>query len=201
MASPAQVAASRANGQLSNGPRSLEGKAISSRNSLKLGLTAQSMIIPGEDPAQLDQLTAEYEAHYQPVGPVETALLQQAIRAQWMLHRYYRIEAEVINLRAAAHPDALHAVGAAFHQDAESGNALLKIFRRQRAAERSWHRALELLQQLRNSRRRAAEFQAELLAGEVESRAPEVPWVRFDNSPQPSPLPAPEPPVNLALRL
>ena len=84
MASPAQITASRANAQLSTGPRSVEGKAASSRNALKLGITAQSMIIPGEDPAALDQLTADYRQQFQPVGPVETALLETIIRAQWM---------------------------------------------------------------------------------------------------------------------
>src|SRR3954447_14403145 len=150
MATLAQAAASRANGALSNGPRSVETKAISSRNSLKLGIDAQAMIIPGEDPAALDQLTAEYHDRFQPVGPVETAILQQAVRAQWLRDRYYRIETQVINMRAAAHPEPEHAVAAAFDQDAKCGNALQRLFRRQKAADQDWFRALQLLEQIQD---------------------------------------------------
>jgi hypothetical protein len=91
MASPAQITASRANVPLSSGPRSVEGKAASSRNALKLGITAESMIIPG---AALDELTAEYETQFEPDGPEETALVQSIIRGHWMQLRYTRIEAD-----------------------------------------------------------------------------------------------------------
>ena len=74
MATPAQITANRANAHFSTGPRSVEGKAASSRNSLKLGLTAQSLIIPGEDPAEFDQFIAGHEQKFQPVGPVEEEL-------------------------------------------------------------------------------------------------------------------------------
>src|SRR3982751_6540025 len=113
MATPAQQLASRANGALSHGPSSVEGKAISSRNSLKLGITAESMIIPGEDPGDLERLTAAYHAQFQPVGPVETAFLHDAIRAQWMRNRYFRIETDLLNMRAAAHQDSEYALAAA----------------------------------------------------------------------------------------
>ena len=39
------------------------------------------MIIPGEDPAELDKLTAEYEQQFHPVGPIETDLLETVVRA------------------------------------------------------------------------------------------------------------------------
>ena len=210
MASPAQVTASRANGALSNGPSSVEGKAISSRNSLKLGITAESMIIPGEDPAHLEQLQREYQQHYTPVGPVEAELLQDVIRAQWMLRRYYRIETEVIALRVAANQDSDYTVGAAFEQDAKSGNTLQKLFRRRQAAKRDWEHALQLLEQLRSARLRD-DYEQQLLARAPEpepvrpsaapTALPAPSRVRFDNSPQPGPRPAADPAVNLALRL
>jgi len=39
------------NAQHSTGPRTEEGKAASSLNSLKHGLTAKTVLLPGEDPA------------------------------------------------------------------------------------------------------------------------------------------------------
>ena len=205
MGTPAQAAASRANGALSHGPRSAETKAISSRNSLKLGIHAQAMIIPGEDPAELDRLTAEYHDRYQPVGPVESAVLKEAIRAQWLRDRYCRIETQVINMRAAAHPDPEHAVAAAFDQDAKSGNTLQRLFRRQKAADKDWFSALQLLDQLQQIRHRA-EFEEQQLAQESAAElpatrpAPSHSRVRFDEQPLRAPQPATRPvdsPVNL----
>jgi hypothetical protein len=200
MATSAQITANRANAQLSTGPRSVEGKAISSRNSFKLGITAQSMIIPGEDPAELDQLTAEYEQQFQPVGVIETGLVQTAVRAQWMQQRYSRIEAAVIHSRVAALKDTEHALGAAVIQDSESDNTLQKIFRRQQAAQRDWYRALETLERLQAHRRRA-EMQSQAVVRQAQSPVPGPPRVRFDGAPQPVRRPAPEPSENLALRL
>ena len=205
MGTPAQAAASRANGALSHGPRSAETKAISSRNSLKLGIDAQAMIIPGEDPVELERLTAEYHDRFHPVGPVESAVLKQAIRAQWLRDRYYRIETDVINMRAAAHTETEHAVGAAFDQDAKSGNTLQRLFRRQMAADKDWFSALQLLDKLQQIRHRA-EFEEQQLALESAAELPAPrpassdSRVRFDTQPLRAPQPAPHPvdsPVNL----
>jgi hypothetical protein len=163
MASPAQITASRANGALSHGPVTSDGKSISSRNSLKLGLYSEALIIPGEDPEDFEQLSAEYHAHYQPVGPAETSLLNQAIVAQWMQRRYFRIEAAVINFRAASHPDPELAVGAAYDDDHKHGNTLNRLFRRQQAASRDWREALQLLER-HQGRRRQQEAEAEMEA-------------------------------------
>ena len=62
------------------------------------------MIIPGEDPDALDRLTASYEQQFQPVGPVESALLQTIVRAEWMQSRYARIESSYFGSRVAALP-------------------------------------------------------------------------------------------------
>src|SRR6266545_4845573 len=197
MASPAQVTANRANSQLSTGPRSVEGKAVSSSNSFKLGITAQSMIIPGEDPAELDQLTADYEQRFQPVGPIEIALLQTIVRAQWMQFRYDRIEAAVINSRMAALKDTEYPLGAVFAQDTEHGDTLYKIFRRHQSAQRDWYRAVETLGRVQ-AQRRLAESQPITRSAALESAPLRV---RFDNPLQPAVRPTAEAPVNLALRL
>jgi len=163
------------------------------------------MIIPGEDPAELDRLTAEYHDRFHPVGPVESAVLKEAIRAQWLRDRYYRIETEVITMRAAAHTETEHAVGAAFDQDARSGNTLQRLFRRRMAADKDWFSALQLLDQLQQIRHRA-EFEEQQLAEESAAElpaphpAPSHSRVRFDEQPLRAPQPAIRPvdsPVNL----
>ena len=49
-----QKAASRRNGQKSQGPRTAEGKAISRRNGLKHGLTGAGVVLPDEDVKDID---------------------------------------------------------------------------------------------------------------------------------------------------
>ncbi len=197
MATPAQVTANRANAQHSTGPSSAEGKAAASRNSLKFGLTAKAAIIPGEDPAELEGLTAQYLEEFDPAGPIEGHLLHTLIRAIWMQRRCDRIEAAYLNARVAAMPEGTeHALGAAVIEDAAQGDVLHKIFRRRQAAEREWSRALDSLTRM----------QAQRFADEAEAEAEAVTplpsnRVRFDAVLQPAAHRAPEPSANLALRL
>jgi len=59
MATPTQIEANRLNAQKSTGPRSAEGKAAVRFNALKYGVDAESLILPGEDQAQLEELRRE----------------------------------------------------------------------------------------------------------------------------------------------
>jgi hypothetical protein len=60
MATAAQISACAANAQLSTGPRSPEGKAVSSRNALKLGIYSEAHILPGEDPTEYAELLQDF---------------------------------------------------------------------------------------------------------------------------------------------
>ena len=74
MSTPKQIEANRRNAQKSTGPTSAEGKAAVRFNALKSGIHAQSQVIPGEDPAALALLIAEYYDRYQPATPEVRAL-------------------------------------------------------------------------------------------------------------------------------
>ncbi|HXK07175.1 MAG TPA: hypothetical protein VMS37_32575 [Verrucomicrobiae bacterium] len=145
MASSAQINAALANAQHSTGPRSAEGKAASSKNALKLGLYAQALILPGEDPEELLALSRDYTERFHPQTPIEQLFFDQLVCAEWLQRRYGRIEAQFYQTRVAALPadtnsdDALTQV---FIQDAEGPRILDKIARRQEAAGRQYRRAL-----------------------------------------------------------
>ena len=208
MASPAQITASRANGALSHGPVTSEGKANSSQNSLKLGVYSEALIIPGEAPADLDRLAAEYRAYYRPIGPEEEAFLEDAVRARWMKLRYFRLEAAVINFRAESNPEPEHAVAAALDQDRKCGNTLQRLFRRREAAHREWAEAVASLKACQIQRRQweqeaqsdadeEADFQRDLAATKAESRR----LGSFRAEPQTPPRHTADKPENLALGL
>src|SRR5882757_9861254 len=95
MATPAQINANRANAQKSTGPRSPEGKSAARFNALKHGLDAESVIIPGEDPAQYEQLASDYEAEWNPQTPSETFHVDTMLRADWSKRRLQKLEAEL----------------------------------------------------------------------------------------------------------
>ena len=92
MATAAQVAASRLNGALSHGPTSEEGKAISSRNALKTGLTGRTVLLPSEDAALYEAHLTRFRKLYQPVGDQELALVQSLADTHWRLDRIPSLE-------------------------------------------------------------------------------------------------------------
>ena len=94
MATEKQIAANRRNAQKSTGPRSAEGKAVSSRNALKTGLYCPGIIIGHESSLKLETLEAQFTAEYQPATPTERALVDTLIHLEWMLRRYRWLETE-----------------------------------------------------------------------------------------------------------
>ncbi len=92
MASAAQVTASRVNGALSHGPTSDEGKATSSLNALKTGLTGRTVLLPSEDAALYEAHLARFREQYQPVGDQELALVQSLADTHWRIARIPSLE-------------------------------------------------------------------------------------------------------------
>ncbi|MGD0498557.1 MAG: hypothetical protein ABSC23_08985 [Bryobacteraceae bacterium] len=162
MATPAQIHANRLNAMKSSGPRTDAGKAASRFNALKHGIDARSLVIPGEDPAQLEALALEYQRRFQPADPMEAYLVDTLVGADWDRRRYARIEAQLIRVLVAAQESPSDTpLGDVFHNDSVKGNALQKIFRRQAAAERSYFRALAELRRAQMARQAEEELEAE----------------------------------------
>jgi hypothetical protein len=155
MATNAQIHANRLNSQKSTGPSSAEGKAAARFNALKHGMDAQSLIVPGEDPAELEALAHDYHEQFRPHGPEEIFLVETLIRADWNKRRLRRIETELyralIAEQEAAGVPADILLGAAFAQNG-GNNPLDKIFRRLETAERTWFRARQELHRAQQQR-------------------------------------------------
>jgi hypothetical protein len=73
------------------GPRTANGKASSSGNSLKHGLASGRVIIPGEDPAEFEALLNDLNAEHVPATPTEQMLVQQMAQSWWLMQRAIRI--------------------------------------------------------------------------------------------------------------
>ena len=71
MGSQLQNEANRRNAGHSYGPNTAEGKAASSKNSLKHGLLSRSVLLPDEDAEAFAQLGERLMAALNPVGELE----------------------------------------------------------------------------------------------------------------------------------
>ena len=92
MSSAAQIAANQKNAQLSTGPLSQSGKAKSSLNAVKSGLTGHTVLLPSEDAALYQAHVSEFEKHYAPVGDEECKLVQSLADTEWRLLRIPALE-------------------------------------------------------------------------------------------------------------
>ena len=92
MSTPAQAMASRVNGALSHGPTSDSGKATSSKNALKTGLTGRTVLLPSDDAALYETHILAFVERFNPVGDEETALVQSLADTEWRLQRIPNLE-------------------------------------------------------------------------------------------------------------
>src|SRR6266436_4495933 len=90
--SSAKLDANRANAQHSTGPRTEAGKAHSATNSRTHGLCSDDLLIPGEDPEELEQLKQQYLFQIEPSTPIERTLCSELIGDAWKFRRIQRLE-------------------------------------------------------------------------------------------------------------
>src|SRR5262249_17738061 len=96
MATIAQIDANRQNAENSTGPRTPEGKAISSKNALREGFHAKGFIVlPGEE----DNFAALKEQLRQSLKPdtgIEIPLFDKILECFWNLHRARMAEVQLM---------------------------------------------------------------------------------------------------------
>lgn len=101
MASEKQLQANRANAKKSTGPKTEIGKSRSRRNAWKHGLTAESIIIAGEDGSEFEQLRAALMEGHQPASALEAELVERLAAILWRLRRVPFFEAAILDARQA----------------------------------------------------------------------------------------------------
>jgi hypothetical protein len=179
-----QIEANRLNAQKSTGPTSAEGKDAVRFNALKSGIHAQSQVIPGEDPAALALLTAEYYDRYQPATPEVRALVDALVTAEWLQRRFRTLEAQIwrYNFEGLYNP----VKGLEMAQVCDPGcEDFNRLQRRIDAADRSYHRALAALQKIESRASQPGERSEPLSPGP----RPPVPGPASEASRPPEPPP------------
>ncbi len=119
MASPAQSLTNQQNAQHSTGPRTKEGKRKSSLNSLRHGLTSQTVVLPHEDAEAYALLRTTVFSDLAPKGIAEEILAQTIADTQWRLERARNMETNLISLAAYEPiPEAIAAIEDPDHRQA-----------------------------------------------------------------------------------
>ena len=87
-----RAAVNRSNARFSTGPRTPEGKSISSLNAVKTGLTGRTVLLPSDDAEAYQSHIAAYEKEYKPAGLRESELVQSLADTSWRLRRIPGLE-------------------------------------------------------------------------------------------------------------
>ncbi|HTA47620.1 MAG TPA: hypothetical protein VK789_34505 [Bryobacteraceae bacterium] len=98
-----QLEANRRNAQRSTGPRTAEGKARSSLNNLRHGLTGQITVLPEEDREAHDAFCNRLITGFQPETPIEEQLAHFIAEDTWRLNRVAAIENNIFALGRSRH--------------------------------------------------------------------------------------------------
>jgi len=149
MSTTAKILANRQNAAHSTGPKSPEGKQVSSRNATRHGLAGVFTVLPHENPEDFNNLAARLRDEFQPETDSETFLVDQMIQSRCRLLRIQRLEAlafEQILTEPGSNTDPDARILSAM---CAPGNALDKLQRYAAAAERSYYKALRELRQSR----------------------------------------------------
>src|SRR5215217_956813 len=95
MTSEKKAEANRQNALKSTGPKTPEGKAAVRLNALRHGLRSEEILLPGEDGEALTELGQSLRGELQPVGELESLLVDRIIASYWRLRRLGRVEAGI----------------------------------------------------------------------------------------------------------
>ncbi len=196
--------AARANGARSQGPKTPEGRAKSSQNALKHGLTALKFVLPNvEDRDEFYHLRDAYLERFQPADQVELRLVETLVLCDWRLRRLMIIETNLLSnelTKQGPNPDPHitdmdpeDLLAWTFNNLANNHSSLSLLSRYQGQIDRSYHRALKQLSALQSTRPEPAPDQPSPRCG----AGPRPAAASQAASPKPPELPQPNEPNNL----
>lgn len=150
MANRRQVFANKQNALQSTGPKSSEGKCVSSRNSLKHGLLSKDLLLREEKRPELEAFRNRVYSTLQPQGELEEVLIERIINAVWRLKRIVRFEVFIFETKDHFTEDGIRKPCQMFY--GSTGSAFTMLSRYESMLERSFYKALHELQRLQAMR-------------------------------------------------
>ena len=161
MATDKQTEANRRNAQKSTGPRTDQGKARSSRNALKTGIHAKSILIFDERAEELQALIDEYYAECAPATPQERFQVDTMIQCEWASRRYMRAESQLTEEGPEIYMN-VQRQETTLRWDTDNERLLERVGRRLEATRRSYKAATHEFERLRAARLAAEAAEAQM---------------------------------------
>src|SRR5882672_11202116 len=178
MATIHQIDANRRNALKSTGPKTPKGKAAVSMNSLRHGLRARTVVLPGENREEFNRLCDDLEREWEPESRTARFYLDQMAVSQWKLTRMEVAEAGIFKETLSAKTQL---------------PLLDRLWQAQHRLERSYARAQRELERLQPYRPRRNKFAREQPAPQPAADTPAP--VEPAAAPKPSPVKAPSVPA------
>ena len=166
----------RLNGAKSRGPKTPDGRAISSMNSLKHGLTGKTVLLQNESSAEFTEMLNAYFDCLQPRDQIETDLVADLVAARWRLRRTWRYQTAMLDIEMDAQAPDFEKRFEKYDEDMRGSSAFTNLADKStglRAAilfdihlSRTYRRTLEQLRRLRQSENEPTESPKTSLNGE-----------------------------------
>jgi hypothetical protein len=154
VATDKQIAANRANASKSTGPRTLIGKAVSSRNHSRHDLLAKSFVLKSECPERFETFVESFYAEYNPSTPTEIALVDTMATARWRLIRMSNLEAAIIDYEYdadSADLDTPARTTLAYRRASDAGRSIELMNRAETRLQNQFNSALDRLRRISRS--------------------------------------------------
>ena len=152
-----QTIANRENSLHSTGPVTAEGKAKSSMNSFRHGLTSKQIVLPGEDAEEYDAFREEHIEIYKPANAAEHVLVEEVCAASWRLMRARGQETAILQ-KLLGDKAGLHAEFATLF--VEKPKEVARLLRYITTIERAYYRAAAKLEKMQQERRKQEQADA-----------------------------------------
>jgi hypothetical protein len=145
-----RILASRANGAISRGPQTAEGKRHSSLNATRHGLLAKSVVLENESADAFRELVKQHLARFGPADDIELAFLEEMAVTFWRQRRAWAIETQLLQngVDGSAEESEVARIAAAFASLASTPSLGL-LHRYEARLHRMYQRALHNLLLLR----------------------------------------------------
>jgi hypothetical protein len=161
MATEAQMNANRQNAKKSTGPRTPEGKNISSRNSLVHGMTSGKFLPPDGDPEEFLQLQTQFRDRFKPFDEAEDTLVERMVAAEFKMRSVRYMDAGIFHYQLKTNPmpqqfsedERTNPLAWAFQCDSAHNNSFTKLMRYEGFLQREFSRSLRDLFKMQDERR------------------------------------------------
>ncbi|MFN7924053.1 MAG: hypothetical protein U0Q16_28380 [Bryobacteraceae bacterium] len=140
------------------GPRTEAGKARSSQNAVKHGLTSRAVVLAHEDPAAWLAHLQDYIDRFQPADNVEMQLVEQLAATQWRMRRAWALETAAIDHEMLSSAEPVESIddptraALAHRKLTDTSRSLAALERHEARLTREFHRVLTELRQLQSTR-------------------------------------------------